>query len=132
MIMNATTTRVPQNVPTSTNEAIRSREERRLAYYAAHVEEIPARLDELDHEWDIERLIETEGPATTAVGMALGAFVDRRFLALAIFAQSMMLLHAVQGWYPMLPLFRQMGFRTVQEIDGERRALEALQRRAGA
>jgi hypothetical protein len=37
----------------------------------------------------------------------------------------MLLLPAVQGWYPLLPLPRRMGFRTVDEIN--QYALEAVQ-----
>ena len=32
----------------------------------------------------------------------------------------------MQGWYPLLPLFRRMGIRTRQEIDREKFALKTL------
>ena len=38
----------------------------------------------------------------------------------------MVFLHAVQGWYPLLPLFRRMGIRTETEIATERYALKAI------
>jgi hypothetical protein len=38
----------------------------------------------------------------------------------------MVFLHAIQGWYPLLPLFRRMGIRSQDEIDRERYALKAL------
>jgi hypothetical protein len=37
-----------------------------------------------------------------------------------------LLLHAVQGWCPPVPLFRRLGFRTSAEIHQERYALKAL------
>ncbi len=37
-----------------------------------------------------------------------------------------LLQHAVQGWCPPLPVFRQMGVRTQTEIDEKRAALKAL------
>jgi hypothetical protein len=108
------------------NDAIRRATERRLALFASHPELIDERLHELDREWDVERVIESEGAATTLAGLALGAFVSRRFLVLPIFAQAMMALHALHGFYPLLPLLRRAGFRTQREIAKERRALLAL------
>jgi hypothetical protein len=34
--------------------------------------------------------------------------------------------HAVQGWCPPVPILRRMGFRTIYEIEQERRELLAL------
>jgi hypothetical protein len=34
--------------------------------------------------------------------------------------------HAVQGWWPPLPLIRRLGVRTLREIDEERFALKTL------
>jgi hypothetical protein len=36
------------------------------------------------------------------------------------------LLHAFQGWYPLLPLFRRMGLRSQDEIAREMYAVKAL------
>jgi hypothetical protein len=38
----------------------------------------------------------------------------------------MVALHGIQGWYPMIPLFRRMGFRSRKEIDREKFAMKAL------
>ena len=62
----------------------------------------------------------------TTFGMLIGLAFGRKWLVIPLFAQSMMFLHAVQGWYPLLPLFRRMGFRTEKEIAAERYALKAL------
>lgn len=118
--------RVPENTAASVNEQIHRETERRVAFYAAHPELRDKRLAELDREWDIERVMEVEAPTMTLTGVLLGAFVSRKWLAIPIFAQSMMLVHAVQGFYPLLPLFRRMRLRTEQEIGTERYALKAL------
>ena len=47
-------------------------------------------------------------------------------MALPIFAQAMMAIHALHGFYPVLPLFRRLGLRTELEISAERYALKAL------
>jgi hypothetical protein len=122
----STLRRVPANTRASVNERIRKKLEQRLALYSAHPELRDARLAELDEEWDIERVIQLEGPLTTLTGVLLAWRKDPRWLALPLFAQSMMLLHALQGFYPMLPLFRRMGLRTEQEISSERYALKLM------
>lgn len=95
-------------------------------YAAAGRDAVGRRLGELDREWDVERVIELEAPATIALGVALGSLVDRRWYALSAFAAGMVLLHSVQGWYPLLPLLRRLGLRTQQEIESERLAMRAL------
>ncbi len=39
---------------------------------------------------------------------------------------SFLLIHALQGWCPPLPVLRRLGFGTASEIDYERYALKAL------
>jgi hypothetical protein len=126
MMINLTSQRVRLNTADHVNEEIRRETERRIAFYVAHPEQIDGRLAELDQEWDIERLIETEAPTMTLTGIALGALLGRKWLVLPLFAQSMVLLHALQGFYPLLPLFRRMGVRTNREIATERYALKAI------
>jgi hypothetical protein len=120
-----TAERVEANTSEAAGRAIRMDTQRRLALYEDHPELIDERLQELDHEWDIERVIEAEGAATTLVGLLLGAR-DRRWLALPLFVQAMMALHAVHGFYPLLSLLRRAGLRTQREIGDERRALLEL------
>ena len=62
----------------------------------------------------------------TFTGMLVSMAAGRKWLALPIFAQGMVLLHSLQGFYPLLPLFRRIGLRTEQEIGAERYALKAL------
>ena len=66
-----------------------------------------------------------EGPLATLFGIVLGWRSNQRWLALPIFSQTMMLLHSLQGFYPLLPILRRMGFRTEQEISTERYAIKA-------
>src|SRR5690606_28514804 len=96
-----------RNTAGRVNRRIERRTLARLAYFAEHPNEIDERLSELDAEWDVERLIEAEGSATIMAGVALGVLGSRRWLALPAFATSMLLLHNLQGWYPLLPVFRR-------------------------
>ena len=89
-------------------------------------EAIARRLDELDREWDTDRGIELEASSVGLIGLALATLVDRRFLALPAVVGGALFLHAMTGWYPLLPVFRRLGLRSAREIARERYALKAL------
>ena len=124
--MQATVGRVRRLTVESINEKLRTDAEERVAYYANHPDQIDRRLRELDEEWDIERVIETEGAATVLTGLVFGAVFSRKWYALAAFAGSMLLMHNLHGSYPLLPLFRRLGVRTAPEIAAERYALKVI------
>lgn len=97
-------------------------------HLAAGPDSMRRRIEALDREWDIERVLETMAPALILKGIALSALHDRRWLLLPTAVAGFLLQHAVQGWCPPLPLLRRLGVRTRAEIDRERRLLEdALQ-----
>ena len=87
---------------------------------------ITRRIDELDREWDIERLLQTNASSLALLGLFLGTTVNRRWLALSAGVLGFLLLHGTQGWCPPLPLLRRLGVRTRGEIDRERFALKFL------
>lgn len=93
---------------------------------AAGPDEIARHLAELDREWDVERVLQTNASVLALAGLALGAGVDRRWLALPTAVFGFFLQHALQGWCPPIPIFRRMGVRTRREINRERYALKAL------
>jgi hypothetical protein len=88
--------------------------------------DISRRIEQLEREWDIERVIQVNAPAITLTGLALGIFHNRRWLALPVGVMSFLLLHGVQGWCPPIPVLRRLGFRTRDEINAEKYALKAL------
>jgi hypothetical protein len=89
-------------------------------------DELKRQIARLDHEWNFDRIIETEASLMGLAGLALGIAVDKRFLVLPAVVSTMLVLHATHGWYPLLPLFRRLGVRTQNEIDRERYGLKAL------
>ncbi len=97
-----------------------------LAYFAKHRHEIQLRLNELDREWDVERVLETGSASLTLLGLVGGITSSRKWYVLALVVQGFFLHHALQGWCPTLPLLRNLGVRTRSEIDQERAALKAL------
>jgi hypothetical protein len=122
----ATTKRVNRSTATSINRAIAEATEESLAHHAGHPKRMAARLNELDREWDIERMLEANAAFFALTGTILAATVDRRWLALPALVTAFLFQHAIQGWCPPLPVLRRLGFRTEREIDAERTALKAL------
>jgi hypothetical protein len=107
-------------------EAIRRRTEADVAYYALHPDEIDARLDELELETDIERLLQRNASTLSLAALGLSLLGWRRMLLVPLLVQGFLLQHAVDGWCPPLPVLRRLGYRTRREIEHERTALKAL------
>jgi hypothetical protein len=124
--MPPTESRVPAHTAAHINRRIEQEIEASVAYFAEHPEEIDDRLDELDREWDIERILEANAASFSLLGLTLGLTLDRRWLALPVGVAAFLLQHALQGWCPPVPVFRRLGVRTAGEIDRERYALKAL------
>ena len=124
--MPTTRSRVPIHSPQEANERIRRQIAANIQYFAAHKDDITARLRELDREWDIERAIEANASVLALVGIALAAGANRRWLVLPGVVAAFLLQHALQGWCPPVPVLRTLGFRTSYAIEEERRALTAL------
>jgi hypothetical protein len=123
----ATTQRVPAHTSPEINQRIRRTTQANIARYAKQGRQaIDCRLAELDHEWDIERVLEANASSAVLLGCTLGAFVSRKFFLLPAIVGGFLLQHAIQGWCPPVPLFRRFGVRTQREIDEERFALKAL------
>lgn len=118
--------RVPAHTSGTANDLIRQRSEESIGRaLAGGPDQISRRLQELDREWDIEQVIETDAALTILGGVALGLAVDRRFLLLSLIGAGGLVLHATTGWYPFLNLVRRFGYRTAAEISAERYALKA-------
>ena len=126
-MLPATRERVTVNTAEEINQQIRQRTERSvMESIAGGPDAIARRLEELDREWDIERMLETMAPTITLIGLALGVTKSRKWLFLPAFVQTFFLQHALEGWCPPIPVLRRLGFRTADEINEERYALKAL------
>lgn len=126
-MLPTTSDRVQANTSCVINARIRQETVERIAQYRdASSAEIDERLRQLDAEWDVERAIEANASSIMLAGLGLGAFVNRRFLALPGLIAGFLLQHSLQGWCPPIPLLRRMGFRTQTEIEEERYALKAI------
>ena len=122
----ASTRRVERNTPEHINRERQADIQASLRYHAARPGEVPARLAELDREWDIERALQANAAAVSLAGLALAGFVDRRFLLLPVGVAGFLMQHAIQGWCLPVPLLRRLGFRTPAEICEERCGLKMV------
>lgn len=101
--------------------------ERRLRFFAVQDEQaISERIEELDREWDIERILESNAASLSLVGVLFGATLSKKWFILPLIVSGFLLQHAVQGWCPPVPLLRRFGVRTRLEIEQERYALKVL------
>ncbi len=126
-MLPSTADRVPDNTSNVVNQEIRRQTERNVAHYAAAGNwAIDRRLQELDREWDMERILEANAATVSLIGLTLGAAINRKWFALPAVVSGFLLQHALQGWCPPLPIFRRLGVRTATEINEERMALKAL------
>ena len=119
--------RVREHTSGKFNERIDRATQRRIL--RAGGESNPAlsrRLEGLDREWDMERVLETNASALALGGVLLGLLVNRKFLVLPCLVLPFLLQHATQGWCPPVPFLRSRGIRTRKEIDTEKFAVKAL------
>lgn len=113
-------------LPTINRHIDREIEARVRRYVARSREDITRRIWELDREWDIERVLETNASALAFTGLFLGRKYDRRWFWLSTIVLPFLFQHAVQGWCPPVPILRRLGVRTRKEIDREKYALKIL------
>lgn len=98
----------------------------RSAASSSSADDLSARIERLDSEWDFDRVLESEASLMGLVGLTVAALFDRRLLVIPGFVAAMVLVHSTTGWYPLLPVFRRLGVRTRDEIDRERYAMKAI------
>ena len=119
--------RVRSHTASKINEHIDKQIEERIRFYAGQPQDVlETRISELDKEWDIERVLETNASSLIFIGTMLGAFVDHWWLILPAVVSAFLLQHALQGWCPPMPILRRLNKRTRKEIDAEKFGVKAL------
>ena len=87
---------------------------------------IERRLRELDREWDIERVLETQAALAVLVGLIQSWRRGRHWLTLPGLVSTCLVQHTTRGCSPPLGVLRWLGVRTAREIEVERVALKIL------
>lgn len=119
--------RVKINTTTKSNHQINDQMSRNISEYLhAGKEDISQRIEQINKEWDTERILEANASAIIVVSTLLGFLVNKWFFVICTFISFYLLMHALEGWCPPLPLIRKMGKRTVYEICTEKMILKHL------
>lgn len=122
-----TAVRVERNTARRVNERIAEETRERVAsYHSAGKEELSRRIEALDCEWDIERVLEANAATISLAGAVLALTVNRKFAWIPAAVGGFLFQHAIQGWCPPIPVLRRAGVRTAREINEERLALMRL------
>jgi hypothetical protein len=95
-------------------------------YLNADEAALSRRIQSLDREWDMERVLQTNAATIALTGTILGITINRKWLLLPMFVTGFLLQHAIQGWCPPVSPLRRIGVRTRMEIEKERYALKVL------
>ena len=87
---------------------------------------ISQRIDALEREWDIERVLEANAGTLALLGTWRTLRRGRLWAVLPLAVTAFLIQHAVQGWCPPMVVLRRLGVRSRQEIEVERWALKLL------
>src|SRR6201995_2007719 len=121
------TNRVTDNTADAVNQRIENATRRRIRHAGGETpSQISRRIEALEHEWDIERVLETNASALAFGGLVLGLFHNRKFLWIPALVLPFLFQHAVQGWCPPVPFLRRRGVPPRREMDAEKRAPKPL------
>ncbi len=119
--------RVRQHTAEEINDRIDAGIRETVSRYAtATPREITRRIGEIEAEWDVERVLETNAASLALSGVISAALGRKRGLLLATGVLGFLLYHATQGWCPPLPILRRLGVRTRREIEREKFVLKYL------
>jgi hypothetical protein len=113
------------------NEEIDQQMEENVEFYSIqNPVTIKRRIEELDAEWDVERILELNASTLALTGIFLSIFGTKKWLLLSALVTGFLAQHAIQGWCPPLELLRKLKVRTRKEIDMEKHfLLKALEER---
>lgn len=122
-----THSRIRENTRRSIQSAIDAQIQESIRFYATQSKAaISDRIDELDREWDIERVIEANASSLAIGSLLMGLTVNKKWFLMTGTVLGFLLQHSTQGWCPPVPVLRKLGVRTRKEIDREKYALKAL------
>lgn len=125
-IATPTTRRVWNHTQLECNEDIKNLTIQNISKAVESYDEVELNecLRQLDHEWDIERILETNASFFMLISLGLGLLKSRKLLVLPVIIAVFLLQHSIQGWCPPLVLLRRLKRRTQTEIDQEKFALK--------
>ena len=121
--------RLPEVLYPSVDEAARANREKiaqNVSFYKANPRGIETRLEALDEEWSVDKVLQifTGGASVAAFWFSLTK--SRLFNIVPAILGGGAIAYGITGKSPAADLVRRLGFRTRDEIEGERMALLAV------
>lgn len=127
MTLPSTTKRVQLSTKDTVNAAINQKTQSNITSYLNRGEpELTRRIEDLNEEWDTERILETSASSLVLLTLGLGFIFNQFWYMISAFTAFFLLIHALLGWCPPLPIIRRLGVRTETEICEEKTALKQL------
>ncbi|MGO1059300.1 hypothetical protein ACTL32_09250 [Planococcus sp. FY231025] len=115
------------NSPDEINQRIERQIEANVGYFKQQNHDaIREHIELLEKEWDIEKMLKTGLAALTVATIFLSAKSTKKWGLAAGIAGIFMAQQAAYGWSPPFAALRRLEFRTVEEIELERRAMQGL------
>src|SRR5262245_66208516 len=122
--ISSATDRLTRQTDEDIKEHISRQIESNVIFYASQDRRaLDRRLQDLDREWDIERVLEANAAAVLLLGLVLGHFHSRRWYLLPTAVAAFLFQHARQGWCPPTPVFRRLRVRAAEDLDCRRNAV---------
>lgn len=95
-------------------------------YAGKSPDEISQRIQELNKEWDIERVLSLNMSVLSLIGITSSLIINPYAIILTIILLLFFIWHAFQGWCPPIPVLRYFKVRSRPEIDREKYALKVI------
>ncbi|WP_114750049.1 hypothetical protein [Pleomorphovibrio marinus] len=111
---------------TKVSKNVNKRTQKILSEYGNLSSKVNLRLEELEKEWNLEKVLAVNASAAILSGMILGAASNKKWYILPTAVAGFLLQHGFEGWCAPASVFRLFGFRRKQEIEEERQSLMAL------
>lgn len=122
-----TTKRASLNTDLSSKDKIRRQTIGNLySVKDAGEEVLTERLKALDHEWDLDRVIESKSACMILLSSILGIKSNKLWFLITGVLGVSLIQYALKGWCMSLPILRGLGIRTAEEINYERTVLRML------
>ncbi|MPM17970.1 hypothetical protein SDC9_64370 [bioreactor metagenome] len=127
-VLPPTAKKVAMNTCCKVNAAIRNQAVCSIDTYVDSGEAILTdKVKQLSKEWDTERFFEANAASCVLLSSIIGLQKKNSYwFAFTGTIGSFLLLHALQGWCPSLPLIRKLGVRTAEEIFQEKTVYKML------
>ena len=123
-ILPSTTSRIKNNTPPGINAKIREDTLNNINLYKdSGTAIINDRIEALNREWDIERILTANAGAAVLIA-SLKCLRKSKWFLLTGAVGFFMLQHSLQGFCPPAPILRKLGVRTSEEIGSEKAVLK--------